>query len=276
MLQMIRRISRLFMLGMMLVAPAAMAQVDIVIIGGGYDSTIEDFIRANTSVPVQFQYYGNHDGATSERLNAADLIIIGRSPASYAWTSDETRQKFDQVSTPIISFSPFVTRPDRLNWATNDINYGQPLGAATIVNPSSPLVQGLGDGTTLQVFEDGPYDPPMYNSTPAPLNNHLVSFSQSDFSTTNGDVILRRAGGNDAVLVVWEPGVEFYQGAGRTAPGPRALFCLIDDGNRLSDGQTVYPTQLDSLAPDGVEVFRRLLNTFVNGLPVEVDSFIVE
>jgi len=53
-----------------------------------------------------------------------------------------------------------------------------------------------------------------------------------------------------AVIVGWEPGVEYYQGAGQIAGGPRMLFCagtwkippIVGQGemNLTSDGLKIF------------------------------------
>jgi hypothetical protein len=60
-----------------------------------------------------------------------------------------------------------------------------------------------------------------------------------------------------AVIVVWEPGVEYYQGVGQIAGGPRMLFCA-----------GTWETQFTglgemNLTPDGLKIFLNAVKVYV-------------
>ncbi len=62
-----------------------------------------------------------------------------------------------------------------------------------------------------------------------------------------------------AVIVVWEPGVEFYEGSGQIAEGPRMLFCAGtygSYGHPLGDGAM-------NLTPDGLKIFLSAVKMYV-------------
>ncbi|AWW31180.1 hypothetical protein DN752_14175 [Echinicola strongylocentroti] len=169
-----------------------------------------------------------------DMLNAADLIIIGRSGGSGDFDGDE-KTAWNALTTPLILNSQWTARNNRLNWFDNN-------GNPAAFNPTG------GEIVTAQVFEtdDEVFDDVTIEDDNAlswitpPANLLYVN------TASNGQVMATTApgsGGNEeggAMLFVrFAAGMEFYSGAGESPAGPRTYF-----GFGADEGGVAYYWQL--------------------------------
>ena len=61
-----------------------------------------------------------------------------------------------------------------------------------------------------------------------------------------------------AVIAVWEPRVEYYQGAGQIAGGPRMLFCAGTFATHSAGSGEM------NLTPDGLKIFLNAVEMYVS------------
>lgn len=176
--------------------------------------------------------------ADIDMLNAAELVIIGRSVSSGDFDGDD-KSAWNALTVPVILNSQWAARDNRLNWFDND---GNPdahapevaeLVRAQIQEPEDVVFEGVTIGGD--------------NLLPwltTPVN--LIYLA----TATNGKVLAVSAPGNadsaegGAMLFVrFETGTEFYTGAGDAPAGPRTYF-----GFGADEGGTSYYWQLSDEA----------------------------
>ncbi|MEM7396178.1 MAG: hypothetical protein AAF492_27910, partial [Verrucomicrobiota bacterium] len=139
-------------------------------------------------------------------LLKADLVIISRNNAagSLANTEEEITC-WNEICTPVISFLPHVIRSSRWRWTTAGLKNISALVEAEV--PRHALFKAVNLDLMNQV--------PAFSSFIDILNSTAVG---------NGTLLATDATDNDAWVVYWETGLEFYPGSGQTAGGPRMFF----------------------------------------------------
>jgi len=186
---------------------------------------------------VTTYYNGSLSTASQEdidMLNAADLVIIGRSGSSSDFDGAD-KITWNELTVPLILNSQWAARNNRLNWFDNDGNPvaynpgGGEMINAQIKQPDDEVFDEvtLGEDNSLSWLN-------------TPVNLLYVS------TTPNGEVLAESevaAGGNPgagAMLYVrFEANEEFYAGSGDTPSGPRTYF-----GFGADEGGTSYYWQL--------------------------------
>lgn len=181
---------------------------------------------------VSTYYNGSLSSAPQEdidMLNAADLIIIGRSGGSADFDAPD-KQVWNALTPPLILNSQWMARNNRLNWFDNN-------GNPAAFNPTG------GDVVTAQIpnAEDEAFDEVTLEE------GNLLSWINPPANLlyinteTNGDIMAMTApgsGGSDeggAMLYVrFTAGVEFYSGAGESPAGPRTYFGFGADEGGVS------------------------------------------
>ncbi len=150
---------------------------------------------------------------TIDMLNAADLIIHGRSPNS-GTTDSPDKEAWNALTAPMIVNSQWVARSSRMNMfnSTNAYheNEAPPVAYARVLIPADPIFDGVPlDGDSL-----GWCLPPH-------------DFIGVD-STISGEVVAMY-GDRSPLVVRFEAGVEFYPGSVDLPAGPRTYFGMGND-----------------------------------------------
>jgi hypothetical protein len=153
---------------------------------------------------------------TIDMLNAADLIIIGRSPHSSNFQDSANRVTWNAITAPLILNGQYLARSSRLKWFDS--------GNANHENDAPEVAYG---GTTM------PDDPIFWN---VGLAGDSVGYSYPphDFIyvdsgvASNGEMLLTYKGTNPLVAR-FDAGVEFYPGSVDMPAGPRAYFGFGND-----------------------------------------------
>jgi hypothetical protein len=168
-------------------------------------------------------YWRTLDDDKIAALNAADLVIVSRNSDSGNYNNDNEGTLWNSVTTPIINCSTHIVRNSRWKWLDT--------GATINLVP----VMELADGTAVVAIDD--------------------TVGQCAFANIEavGNGTLIATGDGLPWIVKWEAGVEYYDGAGQTAGGPRVFFVA---GTQEDSDVTLYPGRGEmNLTPDGVAVF---------------------
>jgi hypothetical protein len=166
------------------------------------------------SLDVQRSNWTELDAAKISTLNAADLIIISRSANSGSYDETGEATQWNSITTPMISTNIYFARSSRWLWmnTTSFIrdNVGSPVLEA--VDATHPVFFGITLDQAKQVV--------VLDDTVGSANNAFLS----TIDVGNGKLIAKVAGQDWTWIAEWEPGVEFYSGAGQYAGGRRLLF----------------------------------------------------
>jgi len=186
-----------------------------------------------------------------DELNAADLIIIPRTTNSANYNYPAI---WNNITTPILLQSCFLTRNSRLSWfniaAVNEAD-GVDI---TVIDGTHPIYKDMDVSSSSLVI-----------NTTAPLHTNPVT------DAGNGTVLAVSATTGNVVIAEWAKGVEFYEGSGYFATEHRAIFFtgisydFTDDGKLLFQNFVKY-----MLNPNGTSSVNVLEdNLMVYPLPAE-------
>ncbi|MBN2105576.1 T9SS type A sorting domain-containing protein, partial [bacterium] len=163
--------------------------------------------------------------ATLDTLNNADLVIIGRSGGSGDFGGDH-KEAWNHVKAPLLCLHLWALRTSRMNWFNSGScpHYDEvPAVMDAIVSNTSDYVfsgLNLARGDTLP-WAVGPYD--------------VIDIKDGG----NAQVLAISAVDSSIQFARFEPGVEFYDGAGEYPWGYRTYLGNGNDNLRAEDGSTV-------------------------------------
>jgi len=217
--------------------PVADADPSIILVSGNHDydadGVVDDFAlldllkAAGYVVDYQPGNWTELDDAKIAALNAAGLVIISRCTSSGDYNSDEEPTQWNSITTPIINSSTHLIRSSRWKWVDS-----------TSILTLAPEAMELADGTLIDAIDEA---------------EGMSSFI--DAAPGNGTVLA--TGDGLPWIMEWEAGVEYYDGAGQTAGGPRVFFvagtqetegvCNWGEWNLMPDGETIYLDIVDRL-----------------------------
>lgn len=165
------------------------------------------------------------DGYTVDRLTAAgdmtqakvdlantyDLVIVGRATNSGDYGAE--MDLWNSITAPLICQSAWIWRNNRWKWLNSSSTLASNTNIAPDLAPGDALYDILFNGAIPD--ENGTFD---YTDTP----NDRVDIAETA-SAGNGTVIGHRNYDPQpwVYAAYWEQGLEFYNGAGQTAGGPR-------------------------------------------------------
>jgi len=203
---------------------------DIVWVSGNHDYDVDgilddyqwlDILKAQGyNVDYQPGNWTELDAAKIALLNRAGLVIISRCTSSGDYNNDDEPTQWNAVTAPMISSSTHLARSSRWKW----------LDSGDTVTMAPMMV--LADGTEIQAIDET-----VGASSFIPVED-----------AGNGTVL---ATGDGLVWIAeWEAGVEFYDGAGQVAGGPRMLFVA---GTQEAAGGPDWGQY--NLTADGLKVF---------------------
>jgi hypothetical protein len=178
-------------------------------------------------------------------LEAADLIIFSRNSNSGDHDDDATEiMQWNSLTTPMINSSTHLIRNSRWLWL-NTTDLGSLSGSAiSITAPDHPIFDGIPDQS---VILDEPVGPSSFPNTT---------------DVGNGQLLAQVQGSDNAWIVTWETGDEFYPGAGQFAGGQRMLFCAgTQEGGDVGRGEM-------NLTPVGLRLFMNAVR-FMLGAPLD-------
>ena len=217
------RLLLLVLAGVFLAAPAARcATIVWVATSEATDQSYVDLLVANgytVSADFRSDQGATLDAARIAALNAADLIIVSRHTDSGRYDDGDETAQWNAIRTPMLSLSAYMPRSHRWGWldteGTNNAN-----ATMEVVLADHPILAGVPLGAANQIDV---------------VTSALDFASTADFG--NGNLIARRADNGQVWIAEWNPGVEFYEGSGRSAAGKRMFFATRSSFNLTADGE---------------------------------------
>ncbi|MCB0659225.1 MAG: T9SS type A sorting domain-containing protein [Saprospiraceae bacterium] len=175
----------------------------------------------SVTIPVDVEF-------SFDLMNDYDLVIIGRGVSSGDFTEIDA---WAAVTTPIIHFSGYIVRNNRLNLmntgtATREVTDASTVAMDRVANISitdNPIFTGLdSDGDGMIGYHTWFYDYVGYGADTFELNHN---------ATMLGAWATGSAGDGNVAIAMWNAGVETYPGSGDTLAGARMYFQMGADDN---------------------------------------------
>jgi hypothetical protein len=189
--------------------------------GAADDQNLIDFLKAaGHYVVAKPDNWKELDDAKLDELDAADLVIVARSTNSGNYDDGDEPTLWNSVETPLIQMNSYLLRSSRWKWinSTSTVRIFAPV--LQVVDPNHPTLVGITpdmDGLVDAVDPAVGADPNDPNSTGE------MSFVVST-DVGNGALIAQTAAGTETWIAEWQPGVEFYEGAGQAPAAKRMAF----------------------------------------------------
>jgi len=193
--------------------------------GGIADQEVIDHL-IDLGYEVEVGFYDNLGGASEDvidALNAADLVILGRSMPSTTAQSPH-KEVWNSLTVPLMQLSVWSCRNTRMNWINSgtcsNLNENEVL-YATIEKPEDPVFAGIDLNPEECPWAEGPVSV-MVGNDPG-----------------NGEVLARNYDDESILFIRWEPDIEFYPGSGDSPSGPRTMIgngndeVTDDEGNQI-------------------------------------------
>ncbi len=187
---------------------------------------------------------------TIDMLNAADLIIVGRSPHSSNFQDSANRVTWNGLTAPLILNGQYLARSSRLKWFDS--------GNANHENDGPEVAYGA---TTMA-------DDPIFWNVTLAGDSVGYSYPPHDFIyvdggvATNGEVLLTYKGTNPLVAR-FDAGVEFYPGSVDMPAGPRSYFGF---GNDAMGWPNFFP-----LTPEAQQLYLNVISDILGAEMVEAE-----
>ncbi len=181
---------------------------------------------------------------TIDKLNAADLVIIGRKTGSGDVDGDD-KLPWNELTVPLILNSPWGARGNRIGWINNNSathgNTGPAVEYAQVLVPGDPIFAGVTlDGDSMAWM--------------LPPHDYVGGAD----SATNGTILARV--GDHPLVVRWDAGVAFFEGSEDTARGPRVYFGFGNDdigpGRGVDETVNFFPLTREAKAVYLAEICR--------------------
>ncbi len=227
-------------------------------VGNGFtqapDKGYTDLLKANGYDVTRYVQTGNPDPAV---LNAADLVIVGRSVASSSFQNAAATRWNTTITAPMMLLNGYTTRRSRLGF---NIGSGLPDTTGdislTVNDPTHPIFAGIAlTGNTMT----NPYAGVLkYADGVAARGISIVT----DAATAGGTVLatLSAASGSvtagSMVIGEWPAGATVTHDAGAVADvlaGPRLVF--LTGSREASSGKSSETAGMYDLTADGAQMF---------------------
>ncbi len=179
---------------------------------------------------------------TIDMLDAADLLIIGRSGSSWEFNDSAERVIWNHLAPPMVVNCPFKARGSRLRYFNSEnVKYDN-----AIANHNTYLhgETGMASDLSLQWIT---YEADSTFNWEIIPTDYIVTYTP-----INGEVLVSR---DDSIPLVvrFAPNVEFYDGAGDSAAAERVYFGMGDNASSYpysnmfpfgNNGQSVYMAEV--------------------------------
>ena len=194
-----------------------------------------------------WQYWWELDPNKVDELNAADLVIISRIASSGKYDDVDADTGFSEpnewnaVMTPMISLNAHISRNSKWKWVNGNETYSKEV-LADVVAPDHAVFDGVAiDPNSQALLLTDEYNVNVIGATDA----------------GNGTLLAARASDGSVAIAAWEAGVEFYEGSGQIAGGPRMFLAAGSGSKSPKDG-------LFNLTADGEQAFLNAVNYMLN------------
>jgi hypothetical protein len=235
------------------------------------DQAYTDLLAANGYNVTRYISTGTPNPAV---LNAADLVIIGRSidSANYA---NASATAWNNIAAPIINMSGFTLRNNRLGFVTASTNPVDSTNSFTLTvsNPAHPIFAGipLTGGTMNNPFAGAVNYPPEVTTTNLPRG---ISISPDPVDADGTVLATVSAAGNGPVgamvIAEWPAGATLTHAGGAgtdTLAGRRLVFL---SGSREGVGVSSQTAGLFDLTADGTKMFLNAVEYMLHPEPYKV------
>jgi hypothetical protein len=207
---------------------------------------VDWLVAEGHSVDVPYDDWTTLDADKIATLNAADLIIVGRTCNSTLYDEGDEPTQWNSATTPLILMQALIVRSNRWKWinssSANSLG-GSP--ALEVIEPDHPVFANvtLGAGNQVQVV-----DPTIGSGHTSSVNANNVG---------NGTLLAKEAGKDLPWIAEWEAGIEFYDGAGQIPADKRMMFFA---GTQETDGPPRTPWGAWNLTAEGEIMFRNAVD----------------
>lgn len=202
------------------------------------DGTIDDqgwvdlLAAQGYSIDVQRNYWQTLDDNKIDVLNSADLVIVSRAAISENYNDGDEPTQWNSITAPMILSNTQLAGNNRWRW----------IDSASVIDGIDAPLMDIVDGSH-----------PIFANLLIHVLDETVGSGDTTFINTtdvgNGTLIAVTAGFEAAWIAEWEQGLEYYEGAGQYAGGPRMFFVA---GTQESEGA---PQGAYNLAPNGEIIF---------------------
>ncbi|HEX5220795.1 MAG TPA: Ig-like domain-containing protein, partial [Verrucomicrobiae bacterium] len=235
------------------------------------DQAYTDLLSARGYNVTRYITTGTPDPAV---LNAADLVIIGRSIDSANY-QNASATAWNSIAAPIINMSGYTLRNNRLGFvtasttpvdSTNDLTL-------TVSNPAHPIFAGiaLAGGTMVNPFAVAVNYPPEVTNTNVPRG---ISISPDPVDADGTVLATVSPAGNGPVgamvIAEWPAGATLTHAGGAgtdTLAGRRLVFL---SGSREGVGVSSQTAGLFDLTADGTKMFLNAVEYMLHPQPYKV------
>jgi hypothetical protein len=228
-------------------------------VGVGFTSAVDkpytDLLKANGYNVVRYVQTGTPDLSL---VNAADLVILGRSVSSGSFQNDAASIWNAQVTAPMLITNGYLLRSSRLGYTTGT-NMPDTTGdiALTATDPTHPIFAGIS-------LTDGTMDNPYTGVVAYPTDGTVARGTSinSDAVDDEGAVLAvvsqaSAATGPAGAMIIgeWQAGASLTHagGAGTDVLGSHRLVFLT--GGREASGKSSETAGLYDLHEDGAQMF---------------------
>ena len=212
-------------------------------------------------VDVRPGYWRDLDAGKIAELQAADLILFSGTAESGSYSDANEPPQWNSLPVPLLQMNAYFAHHSRWNWAASDLAINNvALDSLEVVEPDHPIFRdvpltALDSGTEGTAFQI------------VPLIDLNVGSGITSVSGTarvgNGRLLARPLGSDMCWIAEWDPGVEFYDGAGQYAGAKRLLFCAGTQEIQVADPVTqetaTAPQGESNLTPEGLQMFRNAI-----------------
>ncbi len=202
-----------------------------------YKGEIDPHVEGNDEEPnnPDWLYWRELDVDKIAELNAADLVIIARDPASSTYDDDDEPLEWNSVTTPMIMQSAHISRAfPKWGWFNTTATTYSTERNAVVINAGHPIFEGVDIDPDTQMVEV--------------LSNGWNVDWPDTTDVGNGALLATRPDGV-VWIAEWEARQEYFEDSGQFAGGHRMFFASgsgsknsIGDGtyNLTADGQTMF------------------------------------
>lgn len=201
-------------------------------------------------------------------LDAADLVILGRSAGSASFSAGANAGFWNGITTPMLSTNPYAVRNTQLGWNAAGTIVDQISNTVTFANPSSPASAYLigsvpmNGGTTINSLTEAI----TFYNTSADIRGTSIS---TDAPVAGGTIIASTVVGagpaTAGFIVSWPAGtVPSGSNPGQTFGDYRLEFFAGNRESATAPVNTVPHAGYENLTADGEAMFLRAVNLAVN------------
>ena len=232
-------------------------------IDGDLDRVVDDqalidwLVAEGHAVDVRRNTWESLDSQRIAELNAADLIIVSRLTDSALYSHGVEPTQWNSLTTPLLLMSAYFARDIRWNWVRSEVVPDDTADTCIeALDPDHPIFRSV---VLTSLSAGGPAN--VVEVVDPTIGTGLTSFiGTTDMG--NGRLIARSLGTGFGWIAEWEAGVEFYDGAGQFAGGPRLLFCA--GTKRMGDSRRAE----FNLTADGRQMLRNAISYLLGGADI--------